>query len=212
MLKTLDELGALWQAAGRLPHPATADLVLFMLSTPCRRGEAACARWRDFFKARIWHQPVTKNGDEHRYPLNDLALGILRRRLSDGIQPGDLVFPGPRRAQVFGGWSNLADALADRLGDDMPDWRLHDFRRAFATHLAERGHDEILLDLTINHRGSRSQGGGQRCLPAAPNDGMSVLRPSGIGARSSAASWPSKALSEAWHERFLDGRRRPHTH
>jgi integrase len=158
------ELTAIWRAAQKLPNAVITDLVHFVIAIPCRRGEVASVRWRDLDTAtKVWHQPTSKNQDPHDFPLNERALAILvRRREATGGHPDDFVFPGPRHAKPFCGWSNLIDAIADRICEDTPvapGWRLHDVRRSFVTHLADAGHDEILLDLTINHRASRSRSG-----------------------------------------------------
>ncbi len=158
---TLQEIGALWRAAAALPYATTRDLVQFLIGVPCRRSEAAHALWRHVDLAqRVWTQPTTKNTDGHAYPLNALALAILRRRQPEGSgRVNDLVFPGPRKGEPFGGWSNLANALVERVPELGEDWRLHDLRRSFVTLLAEHGHDEIMLDVAINHRASKARGG-----------------------------------------------------
>jgi integrase len=158
------ELSAIWRAAERLPNAVTADLVQFVIAIPCRRGEAAVARWRDIdVSGRVWHQPTSKNQDPHDFPLNDRALAILaRRRQATAGHPDDFVFPGPRAAKSFMGWSKLIKAISARIDKETPvaaGWRLHDVRRSFVTHLADAGRDETVLDLIINHRASRSRGG-----------------------------------------------------
>jgi integrase len=158
------EIAAIWRAAEKLPNAVTADLVQFVITVPCRRGEAAEARWRDIdLAAKVWRQPTSKNDDPHAFPLNERALAILtRRRKATGGHPDDFVFPGPRAAKPFMGWSNLIEAIAARIDQATPivgDWRLHDIRRSFVTHLAEAGHDETVLDLILNHRAARSRSG-----------------------------------------------------
>jgi integrase len=142
----------------------TTDLVQLVITTPCRRGEAAAALWRDIDLAgQIWHQPTSKSGEPHDYPLNDPALAVLeRRRVATGGHPADHVFPGPAYGRPFSAWSDLIAMLASRIDPVTPvaaDWRLHDLRRSFVTHLADAGHDETLLDLIINHRAARSRSG-----------------------------------------------------
>jgi integrase len=157
------EIAAIWTAAGKLPHAVTADIVQFLIAVPARRGEAAGMMWCNLdFVQKIWHQPITKNGDPHDYPLNPRSLAILaRRREATGGHRDDYVFPGPRYAKPFVGWSNLVEAIIARLPTDIciDDFRLHDMRRGFVTHLAEQGFEETLLDLTINHRAARSRSG-----------------------------------------------------
>jgi integrase len=157
------EIAAIWRAVERLPNAVITDLAQLLVAVPCRRGEAATARWRDIdLGARIWHQPTSKSGNPHDFPLNDRALVILaRRHEATGGHPDDYVFPGPRAGRPFCGWSNLIASIDARIppAAPVPDWRLHDFRRSCVTHLAEQGHDETVLDLLLNHAASRSRGG-----------------------------------------------------
>ncbi len=43
------------------------------------------------------------------------------------------------------------------LGDEFEPWRLHDFRTAFATHMAERGTSESVVDRVLNHAATASK-------------------------------------------------------
>ncbi len=156
---TADELAAVWR--GMEQHEATTvrDLMLFMVTIPARESEAAAMCWRDVdLAAATWTQPKSKNGLSHRYPLNERAMAILRRRhwVLRGQPRGDaLVFPGPVNGRAFVGWSKVKAGLDRRLTID--PWRLHDLRRSFITLMAEAGHDDGLLDLTINHAHARTR-------------------------------------------------------
>jgi integrase len=73
------ELAALWRAADHAPSETAAAITRFLLAVPCRRGEAAALRWADLdLDGRVWHQPTSKNGDPHDYPLNARALAACR--------------------------------------------------------------------------------------------------------------------------------------
>jgi integrase len=160
------ELAAIWQAADRAPSRTATDIVRFLIAVPCRRGEAAGMRWADIdLVNRVWHQPTSKNGDPHDFPLNERAMAILSRRTgaansSDASgAPGDTeyVFPAARGGKGFDSWIHVRDALRGAIGTT--DWRLHDFRRSFATVLGDSAIDETVIDLCLNHRASRSRAG-----------------------------------------------------
>ena len=159
------ELAAIQRAIEDLPNAATRDLLLFMLTTPCRESEAAMMRFRDIdLSAARWTQPVSKNGLPHVFPLNERALAILRRRRLDWTNGTSslnaLVFPGHRGGDVFVGWSSAKVAIDKRLanhGAIAAPWRLHDIRRSFATQMGEQGFDDGLIDLTLNHAGARTR-------------------------------------------------------
>jgi integrase len=144
-----DELAQLWHAAGGLPSPLATDVTQFLIAVPARRSEARAMRWTDVdLAARVWTQPTSKNGFAHAFPLNRLALEILHRRKAAG---GDAPFPFTR-----------FDPLVSRLREllpELPNWRLHDLRRSFASTLADAGFSESVLDLVLNHAASRTRGG-----------------------------------------------------
>lgn len=165
---TICELGSVLQAIGNLPvSPVFRDLLLFMIATGCRREEAARMRWShvDLEKA-TWHQPstLTKNARSHDVPLCRLAREALERRIGAAARPVEadaitdqLVFPSPKTGGVVSGWSKLKRTLDAASG--VKDWRLHDLRRTFASHCAERGVPEVIADLILNHAASVSRGG-----------------------------------------------------
>lgn len=161
------ELAAVWEAAGTLVEPVLRDFVRFLISTPCRESEAAGMRWRDVdLASRSWTMPTSKNTLPHRFPLNDRALAlVLARRDAVGISraTGDaLVFPAPISGKAFNSWSTLKRSLDRRLAGgaaEAESWRFHDLRRSCATALGDRGFDDALIDLLLNHRAARSRGG-----------------------------------------------------
>ncbi len=184
---TADELAAVWRAMEQHEATSVRDLMLFMVTTPARESEAAAMCWRDLdLAAATWTQPTSKNNLSHRYALNERALEILQRRhwRRSGEPRGDaLVFPGPVNGRAFVGWSN-AKAAVDRRAMIAP-WRFHDLRRSFITSMAEAGHDDGLLDLTINHAHARTR---------------SVL----TGTYNLGQRWPERVMLLAAWSRFLD--------
>ena len=82
-------------------RPATATLALeFCILTAARSGEVLGARWAEMDLAkRLWTLPAQrmKAGREHRVPLSDRAMSILKQLRK--VDDGEFVFPGqkPRR-------------------------------------------------------------------------------------------------------------------
>ena len=113
------EVAAIWTAAETLRQDVLTGLVCFLISTPCREGEAAAATWGDINLAeRTWTMPTSKNGRPHRFPLSDRAVAILearRKAIGDAATPERLIFAAPRSGRVFMGWSNLKGSLDERL-------------------------------------------------------------------------------------------------
>src|SRR5690606_10331668 len=63
--------------------------------TATRTGEVLGARWDEIdLKAKLWIIPTsrTKAGIEHRVPLSDAAVRLLKA--AEEARTGDLVFPG----------------------------------------------------------------------------------------------------------------------
>jgi integrase len=76
----------------------------FCILTAARSGEALAARWDEFdLDGKIWTVPParTKAAREHRIPLSDRALAILRE-METG-RSGDYVFPGQRAGRPLSG-------------------------------------------------------------------------------------------------------------
>ena len=155
------DLVRLWRAADALDRPVWRDLSRFLIAVPCRRGEAASLDWSHLdLSAAEWRQPgqITKNGEAHRLHLHPLALDILRRRWTEAGQPRNgLAFPSPEAGRPVQTFSDLKEALDAASG--LTGWRWHDFRRSFATALAETGTPEAVADACLNHRQSATRGG-----------------------------------------------------
>jgi integrase len=159
----MPDLARLWHAAETADGfaPVHRDLIRLLIALPCRRGEATQLDWSHLDLAKgVWTMPgkLTKNRDTHRLPLHSLALDLLRARWEDAGKPkAGLVFPSPKAAKAVDTFSDLKAALEDASG--VTGWRWHDFRRSFATALAEAGVAEAVADALLNHRQAATRGG-----------------------------------------------------
>ena len=155
------DLAKLWLAADRLAHPVHRDLARFLVAVPCRRGEAAALDWLHLdLDGAEWRQPgkLTKNGEAHRLHLHTLALDLLRYRWMEAGEPkAGLVFPSPEAGKPIKTFSDVKEGLDTAA--ELTGWRWHDFRRSFATALAEAGTPEAVADAVLNHRQSGTRGG-----------------------------------------------------
>ena len=159
---SLAELKSVWAA---VEDESMRDLVRFLLLVPLRRDEAAGLSWSevDLDRKRIVvAADRMKNGEAHELPLAEQAFAILAARRPAKVRPGALVFPSGE-GKPFDGWNRLLTRIRKALeqGDAGHDARfnIHDVRRGFATHLAER-FDENLLDLMLAHRPASRSGSG----------------------------------------------------
>ena len=158
---TVPELATLWRAADALPEPVWRDVVRFLIAVPCRRGEAAQLDWSHLNLAGCeWNQPgrLTKNGEAHRLHLHPLATELLHARWTAAERPAaGLVFPSPKTGTALQTFSQMKASLDTAAG--VTGWRWHDFRRSFATALAEAGTPEAVADAVLNHKQSATRGG-----------------------------------------------------
>ncbi len=112
------------RALGTIPAKA----LEFTILTAVRTGETLGARWSEIdLDGAVWTIPAArmKMQREHRVPLSDRAVEILREMAATG-NGDDLVFPGKRGGR---GLSNMAMLMVcRRLGVDTS---VHGFRSSF---------------------------------------------------------------------------------
>lgn len=104
----------------------------FAVLTATRTGEVLGATWAEIdMTARLWTIPADrmKAGAEHRVPLSDPAIALLK--VAAEARTGDLVFPAPRG----GALSNMAMTMT--LRRMKADVTAHGFRSTFRTWVAE---------------------------------------------------------------------------
>ena len=112
----------------------SAHMLAFTILTAARTGESMGAQWPEFdLDAGIWTVPAArmKGGVEHRVPLSEPALAILRRMAE--VREGDFVFPGGRRGRPLSNMAMLT--LLRRMGRG--DLTVHGFRSSFRDWASE---------------------------------------------------------------------------
>jgi integrase len=128
---------------------AAAVALRFAILTAARTGEVIGARWAEIdAEHAIWVVPAgrMKANREHRVPLSDAALTVLREagKLHTGDRDG-FVFPG-RKA----GLSNMALLMAlRRMGRG--DLTAHGFRSTFRDWAAETGQPADTAEAALAH-------------------------------------------------------------
>ena len=130
---------------------AVRGLFRFMVLTASRAGEARGARWSEIdLSAATWTIPASrmKANREHRVPLSDAALAVLRQ-----VQPlrgeSDLVFPSPTRPGKPTSNMTLTKLLRTAKIDAVP----HGFRSSFRVWASERTNsDHAVMELCLAHQ------------------------------------------------------------
>ena len=159
---SLHVLRRVWAAVEDEPQR---DLVRFNLLVPLRLNEAAALVWGEVDLERGWIKIAAnrmKNDETHELPLAKQALAILTTRKPANAKPDALVFPSGE-GKPYDGWTRLLTRIRKAIEQDDAGrdhrFSVHDVRRSFATHLAER-FDENLLDLMLAHRPASRSGSG----------------------------------------------------
>ncbi|WP_247717923.1 tyrosine-type recombinase/integrase [Qipengyuania proteolytica] len=149
-----DEIQRLIAALEAHSERISADALLFMLFTGCRRGEALGARWEQFhLDARIWVKPSaeTKQRREHRVPYSSTVADILARRRAE--TDGAYVFPGRLGApllEVRKTWKSACDASG------LEKVRIHDLRHTFASLVASSGRSLFVVGELLGHSSTQT--------------------------------------------------------
>jgi integrase len=156
-----DELCLVWQGAETIGWPF-GPIVQMLILTGQRRAEVAGMRWAEVDLAnRIWTIPAArcKNNIEHRVPVSNQAIAILESL--PRIAGSELIISYTGRSP-FDGFGpakvRLDAAIAVKSGAPVPDWRLHDLRRTFATGCARLGVQLPVVEKLLNHVGGSFRG------------------------------------------------------
>jgi integrase len=136
--------------AGLHDRQGTAAAALeFLILTAARTGEVIGARWDEIdLTGKVWTVPAgrIKGGKQHRVPLTDRALEILKALPRE--HGNSFVFIGPRSG---GGLSHMAMALVlTRMKRD--DITVHGFRSTFRDWAAETtGYPNHVVEMALAH-------------------------------------------------------------
>jgi integrase len=145
------QIGAFMDKLGRQEGVAALALRLAIL-TAARSGEVRGATWTEIdLDHAVWTIPADrmKAGREHRVPLSDAAVAVLRRViLLRDREHGDFVFPGGRSGRPL---SDVAVSKAAKVagGDDAT---VHGFRSTFRDWCAEAtGYPREVAEAALAH-------------------------------------------------------------
>jgi integrase len=128
----------------------------FTILTAARTAEVIGALWSEIdTKAAIWTVPAErmKGGQEHRVPLSDDALTVLRQAAKlrkDEAKDGP-IFPGGKGGRASTGLSNMAMlAVLRRMGRE--DLTVHGFRSTFRDWASETTrHEHAAVEKALAH-------------------------------------------------------------
>ncbi len=123
----------------------------FAVLTAARSGEVFGARWSEIdLQAAVWTVPADrmKAGREHRVPLSESALDVLRHMEPSRPASGDgFIFPGQRTGRPL---SNMAMTVLLRRMQRC-DLTVHGFRSSFRDWCAETGKANDIAEAALAH-------------------------------------------------------------
>jgi len=145
------ELPALTAAINAHSDKQAANIFKLLLLTGARRGEVMSAQWNQFdLETGVWTKPSahTKQKREHRVPLSEAALELLRE-IYDVTGGGEYVFPSPRtgghRIEVKSDWAAICK------GAGLSGLRMHDLRHSYASMLVNSGLSLPVIGALLGH-------------------------------------------------------------
>jgi integrase len=146
---TIDELRAVRNAVENEPQR---DMIQFFVLVPLRRDEIAGLTWSEIDLSQKRIRIRMKTHEIHELPLSTPALALLEARKATAT--GELVFPAAND-KPYNGFHTLINRIRAKIGKSSAPkaqrFTWHDIRRAFVSHLAERGFDVDLLDQCLGH-------------------------------------------------------------
>ena len=128
-------------------------IVLFLIYTGARKREVLDARWRDIdWAQRSWRIPKTKSGKIRHIPLSTGAMNVLehvRLKVRHGLLNEQAIFANPKTGKpfvsFFYSWNNA------RIRAGLPEFRIHDLRHSFASHLVNAGRSLYEVQELLGH-------------------------------------------------------------
>jgi integrase len=146
---TDSELATVWNM---LPQTDYGDILRLLILTGQREAEIGGLRWDEInFDEDLISLPPerTKNSRPHQIPMSTPVREILAGRTHGGR---DFLFG---RGVGFLGWGRckqrLDAAIADKLGNPLPHWTIHDLRRTAATRMVDLGEGPHIVEAVLNY-------------------------------------------------------------
>jgi len=136
-----DERIALLKACKESDNPDLYPVVLFCLTTGCRKGEAMALTWANVDLLRRWAIfPKTKNGESRGVPLTNAVAALLGARKRAEDQP--LVFP----VDITKAWLGAVK----RAG--IEHFRFHDLRHSCGSAMVQNGANLAEVATLLGHK------------------------------------------------------------
>ena len=138
------------------PTKVSPALLLFVILTAVRSGEARHARWSEFdLKKYIWTIPAErmKVGIAHRVPLADQTISLLNELEKRNLK-NQLVFPSPKAGNVLTDMALTSLLRKHKAPSDVPGRvaTAHGFRSSFRDWASENEYPQHLAESALAHQ------------------------------------------------------------
>jgi integrase len=147
-----DELRRLCTALDEHPNARAADAVRLQLLTGARLGEVLGSRKEDFDLGRgVWTKPAhqTKQRRTEHLPLSAQALALVESIVEAGNANSPFLFPGNKPGQPLREIKKFWTAVLWQAG--IANYRLHDNRHTYASHLVSSGLSLEIVGRLLGH-------------------------------------------------------------
>jgi integrase len=145
-----EDIKRLCQAACKHPNRQSADALMLLLLTGCRRGEVLGAEWSEIdLKSGWWEIPLERKKSKrpHRVKMSEPALAILRERKK--VAKGRYVFPAPNGDGPQKDMRSFFRAVCEQAG--LIGLRVHDIRHSVASILFNSGATYAQIGQVLGH-------------------------------------------------------------
>ena len=134
-------------------YDVTRAILLFVILTACRSGEARGMRWTEVdFENQIWTIPATRMKTKlpHRVPLCSQAIALLEKLQ---VFQNELVFPSPRKGAELSDMALTAFLRKQNAPSDTPERvaTAHGFRSSFRDWCSENQYPRDLAERALAH-------------------------------------------------------------
>ncbi len=138
------------------PTKVSPALLLFVILTAVRSGEARHARWSEFdLKKQIWTIPAErmKVGIAHRVPLTKQTVNLLSNTKALNAR-GKLVFPSPKAGNILTDMALTSLLRKHKAPSDIPGRvaTAHGFRSSFRDWASENEYPQHLAESALAHQ------------------------------------------------------------
>jgi len=132
-------------------QPYLRDIIEFVIHTGLRRGELFCLKWNDIdLRNRLLIVKNIKNSEDRIIPLNDVAFSVLRRVTRQLHNEHVFTTPAAKRGGQVNDVKKRFKTALEKAG--IKDFRFHDLRHTFASHLVMAGVDLTTVKELMGHK------------------------------------------------------------